>query len=137
MKIELLSLTQTVLIIPANTGVVYTNQAGGTECDHPEIEGLIVPIEYDIQIENSQNSLTFKLCKLFPDGSPGIINRSCAEKIQTLMEGSPFTKGIEINWQKLEISKESWLHVIVKGTLDGTIDNHNIIEAILTWPNSD
>lgn len=137
MKIELSSLTQTVLVIPGNTGMVYTNQVGGTECDQPEMEGGIVPIEYDIQIENPLNSLTFKLCELFPEGNPGIIDQVCAENIQKLLDASPFTKGVEVNWNKLKQSKESWLHVTVKGTLDDTIDLENVNEAILTWPNSD
>ena len=137
MKVELLSLTQAVLIVPAQTGVVYTNQVGGTECEHPEIEGFVIPIEYDIQIENPQNSLTFKVCELFPEGSAGVININCAEKIQELLDSSPFTKGIKINLDKLKKSKESWLHVTVEGNLDDTFDSDNISEAILTWPNSD
>jgi len=33
-----------VLIVPAKTGIVYTNQTGGCFCNHPELEGYLVPI---------------------------------------------------------------------------------------------
>ncbi|WP_163836718.1 DUF6210 family protein [Spartinivicinus ruber] len=137
MRVQLLSLTQTVLIIPGSTGVVYTNQVGGTECDYPEVEGSIVPIEYDIQLDNPKESLTLKLCGLFPEGNPGVINRELAEKIQELLGNSPFTRDIEIDWSKLSRSKEAWLHVKLKGTLDDTIENNISQNTILTWPNSD
>lgn len=35
----------TGLIVPAKTGIFYTNQCGGTACTHPEIEGFYVPIQ--------------------------------------------------------------------------------------------
>lgn len=137
MKIELLSIKQTVLIVPGSTGIIYTNQVGGTECDHPELEGFIVPIEYDIEIENPQESLTFSLCKMFPDGSSGVISKHDAEKIQGLLSQSPFTRGVTIDWERLGISKEAWVHVKINGTLEETIEQGGISEAILTWPNSD
>ncbi|MBV1909350.1 MAG: hypothetical protein KUG78_08505 [Kangiellaceae bacterium] len=137
MRIELLSLTQTVLIIPGNTGVTYTNQVGGTECAYPELEGSIVPVEYDILLEDPLNSLTLKICKLFPDGNPGDITCDIADKIQSLLDGSPYTKDIKVDRCMLEQSKEAWLNVKVKGSLDDTIDSSDEKTAVLTWPNSD
>ena len=137
MRVELLSITQTVLIVPRITGIIYTNQVGGTECDHPELEGFIVPIEYDLHIDNFQESLTYKLCEMFPEGNPGVVEHRDAERIQKLLDRSPFTKCVTIDWGKLKMSKESWIYVIVNGTLDDTIENGKIKEAILTWPNSD
>jgi hypothetical protein len=32
------------LIVSSPTGVVYTNQCGGTCCSHPELEGFYVPL---------------------------------------------------------------------------------------------
>lgn len=137
MKIELLGLTQTVLLVPENTGIIYTNQVGGTECDHPEMEGFLIPIEYDIQLDNPISSLTFKLCALFPEGNPGIVDRDIAIKIQELLDSSPFTTGVIVDLDKIEESKEAWLYVQVHGTLDDTIEEHSVSGAVLTWPNSD
>ena len=137
MKIELLSLTQTALIIPSETGCIYTNQVGGTQCIHPEQKGMLVPIEYDFDLNNAKNSLTLKICKLFPEGTPGIIDIDIANKIQELLNSSPYTLGIEVDFEKLKKSKEAWLFVKISGTLDDTISNCKKTNAILTWPNSD
>lgn len=137
MKIDLLSLTQTVLIVPGNTGTIYTNQVGGTECDHPELEGSIIPIEYDIPLDKPEESLTSNLFRIFPEGNPGLIDKTLAKKIEELLKNSPFTRDVEINWDKLEFSKESWVHVKIVGTLDDAIETDKVCEAILTWPNSD
>ncbi|TQV69602.1 hypothetical protein FKG94_22675 [Exilibacterium tricleocarpae] len=137
MRVELLSLTQAALIIPDSTGVVYTNQVGGSECDSLEMEGSIVPIEYDIPLDNPKESLTDNLCGLFREGNPGVIDQDTAEKIQRLLNNSPFTSDVDINWKKLGASKESWLHVNLRGTLNGTVKGVSANEAVLTWPNSD
>ena len=43
--IELWSLSGfTGIIVPAKTGIVYTNQCGGTMCSHPKQEGFYVPL---------------------------------------------------------------------------------------------
>ena len=137
MRIELLSLTQTVLIIPGKTGVIYTNQVGGTECAYPELEGSIVPVEFDILLEDPLNSLTLKICKLFPEGNPGDITCDIADRIQSLLDSSPYTKDIKVDRSKLERSKEAWLNVEIIGSLDDTIDSSDEKEAVLTWSNSD
>ena len=137
MRIDLFSITQTVLVVPRKTGIIYTNQVGGTECDHSELEGFVLPIEYDFRLDEPQASLTFKLSEMFPEGNPGVIEQREADEIQKLLNDSPFTKGIIIDWKKLDSSKESWVYVIVNGSFDGTIKPGEITEAILTWPNSD
>ena len=137
MRVELLSLTQTVLVIPGKTGVTYTNQVGGTECAYPELEGSVVPVEFDTLLEFPANSLTVKLCNFFPDGSSGEITQEMAENIQLLLNSSPYTKDIKLDWNKSERSKEAWLHVIIEGSLEDTIDSNDKKEAVLTWPNSD
>jgi len=44
-KIELWNLNSFMgVIVPMETGVVYTNQTGGTGCYHPEVEGLFIPL---------------------------------------------------------------------------------------------
>lgn len=42
--IELYDLVQPVIIVEAPTGVIYTNQVGGTACRHPECEGYLLPL---------------------------------------------------------------------------------------------
>ena len=38
----------TALVIPHATGIVYSNQAGGTTCVQPQLEGFVVPIANDV-----------------------------------------------------------------------------------------
>ncbi len=44
--VELSENTGACLVIEAPTGVVYSTQTGGSCCDHPEVEGFIVPLLY-------------------------------------------------------------------------------------------
>lgn len=32
------------MIVPCHTGIIWTNQCGGTSCTHPEQEGIFVPL---------------------------------------------------------------------------------------------
>lgn len=34
------------IIVESPTGVIYTNQCGGTMCSQPELEGFLVPLRY-------------------------------------------------------------------------------------------
>jgi hypothetical protein len=48
MKIELWDILEDGLlgvIVPLKTGVVWSNQTGGTCCAHPELEGIYVPLK--------------------------------------------------------------------------------------------
>lgn len=137
MRVCLSNLIQPALIFPGNTGITYHNQVGGTACYQAELEGYIVPIEYDYRPENYSDALCEKLANLFPEGNSGFIDQFLADKIQHLLEDSPFTKDISINQDKLSESKEAWLHVIVSGSLADTFNKAIERQAILTWPNSD
>ncbi len=137
MKVDLSDLTQPALIIPFRTSIVYTNQAGGTACLQPEMEGYLIPVEYDCPVEQPKQSLCCALCSLFPESSPGHIDHELANKIQMLLLASPITSGIKIQWQKLEGSFESWLHVIIENSQYNISASGDPIEAIMTWPNSD
>jgi hypothetical protein len=45
-RVDLLSTYVFGFLIPAPTGIIWTNQVGGTLCAHPEIEGLFIPAEF-------------------------------------------------------------------------------------------
>jgi len=44
MKIELWDYSNSGIIFPLKTNIVWTNQCGGTSCSHPELEGIFVPL---------------------------------------------------------------------------------------------
>jgi hypothetical protein len=136
-RADLFSLTQPALIIPCQTGVLYTQQCGGTACMQRHMEGALVPIDYDHLLENYKESLEYHLESLFPEGNPGVVTEEHVEHIQRMLDGSPFTRGIKIDHSRLADSVESWLYVTVHGDLDGTLQGFGDIGAVLTWPNSD
>jgi len=138
MKILLYDLTQPALIIPRKTGITYSNQVDGTSCKHRELEGFLIPIDYDYRLENGKESLSYALCSLFTEDSASSITKETAEKIQNILNlKSGISNDIEVNWNKLDASCEAWLHVKITGDLFGLFKEKHEIEAVLTWPNSD
>jgi hypothetical protein len=136
-RVDLYSLTQSALIIPCPTGIVYLQQCGGTACMQREMEGVLVPIDYDYELENYTESLEYELTSLFPEGNPGVITQQAVELIQRMLDTSIFTRGIVIDHSRLAESVESWLYVRVSSDLDGILHGFGKTEAVLTWPNSD
>lgn len=102
-----------------------------------EMEGVLVPIDYDYLSENYTESLEYHLTSLFPGGNAGIISQKTAELIQKMLDASLFTRGIDIDHSRLVESVESWLYVKVSGDLDGTLHGFGETDAVLTWQNSD
>lgn len=102
-----------------------------------EIEGVLVPIDYDYLSGNHTESLEFYLTSLFPEGSPGVITKETAELIQKILDASLSTRGIDIDNNRLAESVESWLYVQVSRDLNGTLHDFGETKAVLTWQNSD
>ena len=48
--IRLYDMVGTSLIVPAKTGVIYSNQTGGTACLQPQQEGFVIPFCNDISL---------------------------------------------------------------------------------------
>jgi hypothetical protein len=136
-RADLFSLTQPALIIPCQSGVLYMQQCGGTACLQRQLEGALVPIDYDYLLENYKESLQYHLASLFPESNPGVVTEEHAEQIQRMLDRSPLTRGIKVDHSRLADSVESWLYVIVHGDIDSTLHGFGDIGAVLTWPNSD
>ena len=69
------------LIVPKNTGVIYTNQTDGYACDHPTLEGVFIPLSNDYDHERFDDSLESKLCKLYPEGWGAPTSDTCLSLI--------------------------------------------------------
>lgn len=104
------------IIIPAQTGIVYTNQAGGYSCLHPEMEGYIISVKVDHAA----------LWNFFV-AEPGRYQGWCDDGI-TAKDAEELEKCIpyKIDGARLTIAMEAWLPIIYDGE-----------QAILTWENSD
>jgi len=106
------------IIIPAETGVSYTNQVGGYSCAQVEQEGYAVPIEVERRIMD----LIF-LSDLGPFRGhcyQGITD----EWARALNEFLPH--GVQIDPDRIGEAMEAWLPVVWLGK-----------KGWLTWENSD
>ena len=129
------------LIIKEESGVIYTNQAGGTLCLQPKEEGFLVPIE------DSCNIIA-ELDIFFRDNSHLKNNLELIDRLNQILSKCPD----KINWVSptffLEIDKdnfanssEAWLHVNIisqEKHLDLILfKGFKSKKGILTWNNSD
>lgn len=147
-KVILGGLTQPALIIPCVSGVSFTQQCGGTMCLQRELEGVLVPVNDEFLLENHRDSLEYRLMELFSSGLGGV-DRNMAERVQDVLDSSPFTRDIKIDFDRLsgsvqlwvstesQVSVESWVYVKVSGGLADTLVGFGDVDAVLTWPNSD
>lgn len=147
MRVSLHDFVGTGLIIKASTGIVWTNQAGGTACLQPECEGLFVPIGNDSTLDHELVSLENTLFELF-DGGPGGMTfaQGWAEPFERALaryaaeHWRPFAQ-IELDRARLADSVEAWVHVIYRPTpeLPALFEGVGVppFEAVLTWTNSD
>ena len=136
------------LILRAETGIVWTNQAGGTACLQPEAEGVFVPFGNDTTLDGRLISIEPALTRVF-DAAPGgmtladdgladVFARALADYAAN--RWIPF-RGITLDRDRLADSIEAWVHVryqpvreipsLVEGLGRGPF------AAVLTWTNSD
>lgn len=117
------------VILKIQSGVLYSNQAAGYACQHPEIEGAFYPLS-----TAPGNAELFSLTQRFK-GSWSHISEADADFIDQVLRrnGRP---ALLVDRGKLTHSYEAWVHVIVKGDLDG-LSGFGDCEAILVWPNTD
>ena len=137
------------LIVASPSGVIYSNQAGGTACLQPELEGILIPLRNDCLLEGNQLlSPAIALEEYFTGekwrGTGAIhgINDEDADFIDGLLQAHRLTHCLKVDRTRLSESREAWIHVEV------TSDEHTEIPlfsglgpyprpGVLTWPNSD
>lgn len=136
-KAELYNIKGVGLIIPLNTGIVFTNQVCGTACLHPELEGIFVPFNDCLLQEDYRDSLEYKLIQLFAENGWGAITKEQAEQIDNYLSIFPETKGASVDLQRLEESYESWVWINVEPSIDSGLSEFGSFQAVLTWQNSD
>lgn len=130
------------LILPHQSGIIYTNQTGGRGCSHPVLEGYYIPLvdeQVDLQkilFEYFSGSKWNRWCTR----SVGI-DKETAAYINTVLKKSALTQGLQVDTKSLEESHEAWIKVIIdKKKLSSylpVIENIEKSWGILTWKNSD
>jgi len=134
--IALYMLTGVGLIIMCPSGVMFTNQTGGYACDHPQEEGVYMPLDFN----------TDKLEKYFFGGQ---YDGDCDHGIDQLDAGfldDYLSKAGNIHELKLKVDRtrlqdcqEAWIYLDIEntGTEGDIVAGFNKCKGILTWENSD
>ena len=134
--VKLWSLVGAGLIVPRETGIIYTNQTDGYACDHPRLEGAFIPLSNDFNHDEFKNSLEYQLCSLYPEGWGAPTPETC-EAIDALLSRFRETRKIRVDRTRLDESRESWIWVLLGEDPDQEFEGFGNCSAILTWPNSD
>lgn len=118
-----------IVIFPS--GVIYTNQAGGYACLHPEIEGVFVPLAV------GHRKILFALQQHF-NGNWRHIEESDAKTINKLLKSDGFGF-IQVDKTILDESFEAWIYVEIEEIAETfpLIKGFGKTKGILTWANSD
>ncbi len=131
------------LIIEYPSGVLISNQTGGTSCLHPSTEGIYVPFFNDcLEKTNEFISPSLDLEKYFTgqkylgNGATKGIDQEDILKINEILFKYKLTEFIEIDLEKIKHSHEAWIYVKINNfyLLKNFPKNLN---GILTWNNSD
>jgi len=141
MQIDLWGMENTIGLIIEDkiSPVIYSNQAGGYSCLHPEVRGYFVPVEFKgcilAKFMNEQYTTGWVLNESFYDDIPEIMK----QLYDYFCEHYSF----ELDQSKIDKNIEAWVYLIAKrevvesrysGILQGFPETFT---AILTWSNSD
>lgn len=148
-SINLLDAVGLGLIIECPTGIIYSNQVGGTSCLHPTLEGVYVPLRNDVDQENSTLiSPENELWNYFsgpPHDSTGAtrgLTTADADIIDAVLVRWRLDTIIAVDRERLKESCEAWVCVLVLGEDEEMIGvfrglGQYPVPGVLTWTNTD
>ena len=138
MRVSLYDFVGTGLIIKAQTGITWTNQAGGNACLQPECEGVFVPFGNDTTPDGALISAETDLFELsYGPGWPDRVQEALTKYAEVWR---PFAD-ITLDQEMISQSVEAWVHVVYRPSLNSPplFDGAGAppFRAVLTWTNSD
>jgi hypothetical protein len=133
------------LIILAETGVYYTNQAGGVACLHPIEEGYFVPFDLGYRNWLELNWDLQKLGDSIGDGGWFGLSPEDADKLDSLFETHKVP--LKVERELLGSSHEAWVYVRIldleecgvrfEGVKERSLLHDDQPLAVLVYENSD
>lgn len=114
------------LIVPMKTGVMFSNQVDGVACQHPELEGIFVPLSKEVygNLEDIEGE--------YP--KPDKIKRWISKhKLPLKLLESEWWTGLG----EYSHHPEAWVNVFILNNKDVRLKDFIGKKAILTYPNSD
>ena len=143
------------LLILVPSGVVYSNQTGGTACLHPWAEGVFYPVDDLDHRQQAQLHDYFVGPKWLGSGATRGIDMEDAAFIDGVLRSSRETAFLSVSQHMRSQSHEAWVHVTIGDHPDrfprpplrsgesgledlmSSIFGFGDARGILTWPNSD
>ena len=136
------------LIINLPTGIIVSNQTGGTSCLQPALEGIYIPVSNDIFIESNflhspETELTqhFLSAKHKGTGATSGIDLKDVEAIESILEKYNLKDFITVDTAKLSESHEAWIWVKINVDSQNNLLLKNFdksdLSGVITWSNSD
>ncbi len=139
------------VIIDYPSGLVYSNQTGGTSCLHPEAEGVFVPLRNDTgyrdpKLISPENDLFdyFEGPKHRGTGATSGLDSADADFIDSVLANCSLAGVLSVDRERLGESHEAWVHVVVHRE-EQNEDELKIFRGLgpyprcglLTWSNTD
>jgi len=135
------------LIVEAPTGVVYSNQTGGTACLQPELEGALLPLGNCVELpSNKLISPEEDLCEYFEGvhdgtGATNGLSDADADVIDAALD--KWRIGwVRVDRSRLRESHEAWVYALLSPEPEAQVPlfwgfDPYPARGVLTWSNSD
>lgn len=134
-EVRLWDLNGAALIVPMETGVVFSNHVNGFASEERQLEGLLIPINNDCMPQDYLHLLDVQLGFLF-SGAEGGVDRVKAKLLDELFAVFPQTEGLKVDRNRLADSVESWVWVVADEVEDSPYTGFGEMKGVLTWLNS-
>lgn len=133
------------LIVEMPTGVVYSNQTGGTSCLHPSTEGAFLPLRGDSgELICPERELLgyFEGPKHRGAGATGGLDATDADFIDEVLARARLSEIVRVDRERLSESHEAWVRVLLVSDDREPAPLFQQLgpyprNAVLTWGNSD
>lgn len=113
------------IIVLSKDGNLFTNQAGGYACRHPEARGHLSDIEASPQVLEALDHVLFNwFSRRHCSGEP--LDKLDIALVESVLRSIPIYGKIEVDPSRLSESMEAWVYV----KLDGK-------PCVVFWSNSD
>lgn len=142
--VDLWSFVGLGLIIAHPSGIIYSNQVGGTQNDHPQLEGIFVPIGNAVpadedRLHSPQWALQayFEGPKYSYGGARNGLDQEDADFIDNVLTEFGLAEMIEVDRDRLGSGNEAWVPVAVRRPrlVSGLGDFPR--QGVITWCNTD
>ncbi len=130
------------VIVALPTGVVYSNQADGVACTHPQQEGAYVPLVTHFRDTPPRHDQALVAYFDQRPGNRGHLEPAEADELDDILARIQDPFAMTIDRSRLEDSVEAWIHVVL--TLPTAPPHYSRplvlpypCSGVLVWENSD